>query len=81
MKHIFLVHKPGECPNEGHCQICDGGLGLCTVCGCAEGSLATECPGYQCHKTHGEAIYEGALDFKNGEWVNNVSKNSPKSTQ
>ena len=29
---------------EWNCMICAGGLGICTVCGGAEGSLAPECP-------------------------------------
>ena len=41
--HVFF-----ECKcNETGCQFCDGGLGYCTVCGGAEGSLLPHCPGVQ----------------------------------
>jgi hypothetical protein len=41
-------HQYYECPRpceEPHCVYCDGGLSFCIVCKCAEGSLASECPG------------------------------------
>jgi len=71
MKHKFEEHKAGECTREGHCVICDGGLKVCEICGCAEGSLATECPGYRCYVTHSDLIYDGKVDFINGKWVDN----------
>jgi hypothetical protein len=39
--HIWYECK---CHRVG-CQFCDGGLGLCTVCGGFEGSLLPKCPG------------------------------------
>ena len=50
MKHD--LHRPGDHGHtdyelEGHCMICDGGLGICKVCGLAECELdeTPECPG------------------------------------
>ena len=73
-KHIWF-----ECKcNRAGCQFCDGGLAACTVCKCIEGSLATECPGYNCYNSHGQLIYDGEIDFRGGDWVNLPSPNSPR---
>lgn len=44
-------------------------VSICEVCGCAEGSLATECPGYWCSYEIGSFISKKIIDFKNGQWV------------
>ena len=74
-KHVWEVHK--EC-DRLYCPICDGGLSVCTVCGLIEGSLTTDCPGYNCWSDKNEDIYAGKIDFINGEWVNKISPHSPK---
>jgi hypothetical protein len=66
MNHVYEKHE--NCRRE-HCSVCDGGLSICTVCRCIEGSLATECPGFDCWRTHGDAIYRGEIDFVGGKWV------------
>lgn len=66
MKHSYETHT--NCQQRA-CMVCDGGLAICTVCGCIEGSLATECPGYNCYATHGDRIYAGEIDFVDGEWI------------
>lgn len=48
-EHTWEKHK--RCETQ-HCSICDGGLLVCTVCRCIEGSLASECPGVPCYATH-----------------------------
>jgi hypothetical protein len=74
MKHTWL-----ECNcNEGHCPVCAGGLGICTVCGGAEGTLASECPGFELDEYVLDAIYKGGLDYIFGTWIvlpKNNSKN------
>lgn len=40
--HQFEVHT--DC-QKTHCNICDGGLKHCVVCGQAEGTLEDTCPG------------------------------------
>jgi hypothetical protein len=67
MDHVYLTHE--RCSHEGCCPVCDGGLGICTVCGCLEGSLATQYPGVHCYNRHGELIYIGMVDFRNGRRV------------
>lgn len=42
MEHIFEKHT--NC-TKAHCQICDGGLAICTICGQAENDLEPACPG------------------------------------
>lgn len=42
MEHVFEKHENCQ---RAHCEICDGGLARCTVCGGMEGSLLPECPG------------------------------------
>jgi len=74
MEHKFEKHINCDIP---HCNICEGGLAVCTVCNCAEGSLATECPGYDCYKSHGDLIYKRKIDFRNGQWIPIPSTNNP----
>jgi hypothetical protein len=73
MEHTRYICK---CYRVG-CQFCDGGLFSCTVCGCLEGSLPTECPGVDVWREKGEAIYAGEIDFRNGQWVEGPSVCSP----
>lgn len=75
MKHKWIEHK--NCSSPGICPICDGGLAACEVCGLIEGSLTTDCPGYRCWQEKGDDIYEGKIDFVNGQWVNQPSPHSP----
>lgn len=68
-KHVCYKCAP-DC-NDGHgCMICRGGLFQCVVCGGAEGSLPTDCPGERISHAHTHAILQGDLDFRFGEgWV------------
>ncbi|WVR18155.1 hypothetical protein JXVLWARM_CDS_0104 [Burkholderia phage Bm1] len=59
-------HIKFECKQpcaESHCRFCDGGLFLCTVCGGAEGSLPTKCPGYRMTIDQQDEVYAGRLNF------------------
>lgn len=47
----------------------DGGLAVCKVCRCFEGSLATECPGDPVSADQQDRIYAGEVDFTGGTWV------------
>lgn len=72
MDHIQFKHEdPEKCPEwEGrYCMFCDGGIFQCSVCGGAEGSLPSECPGYLIPMDMQDAIYNGALDYKDGKWI------------
>lgn len=70
--HSLEEHKNCERP---HCPICDGALASCTVCGGAEGSLPTDCPGHRMTAQQMEAVYAAALDFRDDEgWVNKPSE-------
>ena len=77
-EHKFMTAEECNC-DKPHCPICEGGLALCKVCQCGEGELPSECPGYPCSRTHGDRIYAGEIDFRDGQWVNLPSKNSPAS--
>lgn len=64
-------HIPYKCPpdcDEPYCEICDGGLFSCVVCGCAEGELPTECPGERVPPEVCELIFRKGLDYKEGKW-------------
>ena len=57
MEHVW--YKCGdECSG---CQICDGGLAACTVCGGFEGTLLHECPGVSLAQESLDAIYAGKI--------------------
>lgn len=44
------------------------GLAHCKVCGGAEGSLPTDCPGQLMSEQQEDAVYKGWMDFKDGVW-------------
>lgn len=72
MKHVLKgsLEAPCDCAGrEGHCMVCDGALALCVVCGGAEGSLPTDCPGRQLTSEEQDHIYEGVLDFVDGVMI------------
>lgn len=50
------------------CNYCDGGLALCTVCGGAEGSMPSECPGRSMTHREQELVFSGVTDFYDGSW-------------
>lgn len=63
--HTPVVHENCEYP---HCPICEGGLTTCSVCGGAEGSLPTHCPGERMDERLEEAVMAGSLNFVDGRW-------------
>lgn len=65
--HTRATHPPDKDCGPYGCNVCN--LFICSVCGGAEGSLATECPDAQITTGQQDEIYAGTLDFKNGEWV------------
>ena len=67
MKHNLTIPDDGRHPP----------LGICRVCECSGVRLPTECPGYKCISTHGEEIFRGKIDFRDGKWIQMISKNSP----
>ena len=67
MKHTWYK-CPTNCDNP-HCNFCRGGLGLCTVCNCAEGTLPTDCPGEKVNEKIQNKIYAAKLDFIKGKWI------------
>lgn len=65
-----MKHKWHECEcHEPGCQFCDGGLGLCTVCGGFEGTLTTDCCCRQLTQEELDEVYKGERDFVNGTWI------------
>lgn len=68
--HIQMVCSAAGTDHDGqHCPLCDGGLSWCSVCGGAEGSMPTDCPGYRLDPDTLDAVYNKRRDFKNGEWT------------
>lgn len=47
-----------------HCPFCEGGLFLCDVCGGAEASLPTDCPGRRLTPRENDEIVAGRLDYR-----------------
>ncbi|KVV40825.1 hypothetical protein WT27_12910 [Burkholderia territorii] len=47
--------------------VCEGGLGICKVCGLGEGSLTTECPGER-SGAKADDVYAGKIDYVDGRW-------------
>lgn len=63
--HVHVLH---DC-NDANCNVCSGGLAWCTVCGGAEGSMPSECPGVRMTADQEAAVLRGHLDFKAGRWT------------
>lgn len=73
MKHEFLDGCKDKC---GSCYLCC--LSICKVCGLAEGSLTTDCPGVQSQKEYGDLVYKGKIDYRDGKWIyGKISPHSP----
>ena len=73
-EHVWEVHKGCERP---YCNVCEGGLAICTVCGLAEGALTTHCPGTWIDTERADGIYEGLEDYRDGAWIVGASPHSP----
>lgn len=81
-EHQYM--ESSECwPTHGEdttlCNVCDGGLAVCKVCGLFEAALTTHCPG---SKSYGrsEEVYDGRVDFFHGEWTaGRISSHLPPS--
>lgn len=65
IKHVEEKCTDPDC--DGGCFICC--LFVCAVCGCYEGSLASECPGEHVDAERQELIYNKKIDFIGGQWV------------
>jgi len=61
-------HECSEDCDDFNCKFCVGGLFLCTVCGGAESSLTTDCPGEKMTEDQHIGVSLGKLDFINGKW-------------
>jgi len=69
-KKTDTKHTPVKCNcNKSHCNICDGGLVTCSVCGASEGELTTECPGYKLPRSTMKLVFEGEIDYISHRWV------------
>lgn len=69
MKHHQLI-----CTCDGYnCMFCAGGLFACEVCHTLEGAVPTHCPGAPIDEFTQMLVYQGKLDFLNGNWVRQPS--------
>lgn len=62
-------HKQLKCKDPdcgGMCNVCF--LTICAVCGGAEGSLPTECPGVKMTTQEAYMVLEGVIDYYDGAW-------------
>jgi hypothetical protein len=64
--HTLEAHT--DCKIHG-CAICEGGLAYCKVCGGAEASLPTECPGEKMSAQTADDVVACRMDFKGGKWI------------
>lgn len=67
--HVYFQPCDCNCNGSCGCPVCDGGLAICRVCGLAEGSLTTDCPGVLVPAQVADLIYDGIMDFRAGQWV------------
>lgn len=71
-------HVAYECRcDRTTCMFCDGGLFACEVCGSFEGATTTFCPGRPMTKDEEDAVYSGDLDYRDGQWINAPSTQTP----
>lgn len=63
------AHRLHRCETECEgCQVCEGGLALCDVCGGAEASLPTHCPGVRMDQVAESLVQSGYADYRCGVW-------------
>lgn len=67
---VFPGHRlHRECRRDG-CPVCNGGLGLCEVCGGAEAAMPTDCPGRPMTGSEMDRVQAGRIDYRRREgWV------------
>lgn len=68
-KHLYIAPENCRCGYDRNCNVCDGGLAICSLCGLAEGSLTTDCSGQESYREYGDRVYAGEIDFIGGRWV------------
>lgn len=71
-RHV-LVNRDVRCSctereSHGSCPFCDGGISLCVVCGGAEASMPSHCPGKMMTDLQAECVQAGVLDYRVNEW-------------
>lgn len=76
-------HQYYECHGEhedggSFCGFCNG-LSMCNICGGAEGSIPTDCPGERMHEIVEQEVYAGELDYRRalGGWVRMSNYGTP----
>lgn len=55
-------HKWHRC-KEPNCQVCQGGLAYCVVCGGAEGELTIDCCGRRLSEEVRHKVFYGEVDY------------------
>lgn len=55
-----------DCPG---CMWCAGGLESCSVCNAFEGATPDECPGEPMTEFQSDSVYNGTMNYRNGEWL------------
>ena len=63
----------GHCPRPAVCQWCDGGLFACALCNSFEGATTTTCPEMPMDQAMIDRVYDGELNYRDGEWRNEPS--------
>lgn len=64
-------HVDVKCTNDYcvGCVFCTGGLSACTVCGGAESSMPSTCPGELMDEETSNAVQAQRRDFRGGKWI------------
>ena len=72
--------RKSEGPVSKHCSCEHCCLAVCSVCGGAEGSLTTDCPGTLVGADRQREIYETSLDYTDDQgWHLGTERRSPRS--
>lgn len=58
--HGFGDHRSDD---DRYCSVCEGRLALCLVCGGAESSLPTDCPGRMMTDEEADLVADGIHDY------------------
>lgn len=66
---IDLGHRGNGHPGPCECYVCRSSLFQCERCGCAEGTLPTQCPGFKVSYHAQSLIMKGVIDYRGGQWV------------
>lgn len=78
-KQVTTCLRDPSAPTSNYCSCYHCTLAVCSVCGCYEGSLTTDCPGYKLDQAQQDRVYKDGADYRDGHgWHFTTASKSPR---